>query len=87
MNFFNTGCLIYPLSMTCNEKLIWSISLEQVHAMNNWYQLWSKGGATPNSIVQDKDTYIEGFNWVNHWFTSYFVLKIIPFILLIFISL
>ncbi|MDB4082165.1 hypothetical protein N9500_04505 [Candidatus Pelagibacter sp.] len=81
MNFFNTGCLIYPLSMTCNEKLIWSISLEQVHAMNNWYQLWSKGGATPNSIVQDKDTYIEGFNWVNNWFNVYFFNKISDYLL------
>ena len=81
INFFNTGCLIYPLSMSCNEKLIWSISLEQVHAMNNWYQLWSKGGATPNSIVQDKDIYIEGFNWVNNWFNVYFFNKISDYLL------
>jgi hypothetical protein len=81
INFFNTGCLIYPLSMTCSEKLIWSISLEQVDAMNNWYQLWSKGGATPNSIVQDKDVYIEGFNWVNNWFNVYFFNKISDYLL------
>jgi len=87
-NFFNTGCLIYPLSITCNEKLTWSISLQQVDAMNNWYQLWSKGGATPNYVVQNQELYIKNFNWVNNWFNVYFFNKVSDYLLgLIFLSL
>ena len=48
INFINTGCFVYPLAMTCNENLVWSISLAEVNYMNEWYQLWSKGGASPN---------------------------------------
>jgi hypothetical protein len=81
VNFFNTGCLIYPLNITCNEKLLWSISLEQVNAMNNWYQLWSKAGATPNTSVENQDLYIEGFNWLNNWFNVYFFNKVSDFLL------
>ena len=88
VNFFNTGCLIYPLNITCNEKLIWSISLNQVNAMNDWYQLWSKGGATPNSSVENQDLYIESFNWVSNWFRVYFFNKVSDFLLgLIFLVL
>ena len=87
VNFFNTGCLIYPLSITCNEKLIWSIPLDQVIAMNNWYELWSKAGATPNLRVTNPDFYIEGFNWVNNWFKFYFFNKVSDFLLgLIFLA-
>jgi len=81
INFFNTGCLIYPLSFTCNEKLIWSISLEQVDAMNNWYQLWSKGGATPSGRVQSPDSYVQNFNWVNNWINVYFFNKVSDYLL------
>ena len=80
VNFFNTGCLIYPLSVTCNESLIWSIPLQQVNAMNDWYQLWSKGGATPHFIVENKELYIQNFNWVNNWFKVYFFNKVSDFL-------
>ena len=88
INFFNTGCLIYPLRITCNEKLIWSISLQQVDAMNTWYQLWSKGGASPGHAVANQDLYIQNFNWVNNWFNVYFLNKVSDYIFsLIFLSL
>ena len=77
--------MIYPLSFTCNEKLIWSISLEQVDAMNNWYQLWSKGGATPSGRVQSPDSYVQNFNWVNNWINVYFFNKVSDYLLSIII--
>ena len=87
-NFFNTGCLIYPLSFTCNEKLTWAISLEQVDAMNNWYQLWSKGGATPGGRVQSPDFYVQNFNWVSNWINVYFFNKVSDYLLgLLFLAL
>jgi hypothetical protein len=81
VNFLNTGCLIYPLQITCNENLLWSIPLDQVVAMNDWYELWSKGGATPNSMVQARELYIQNFNWVPNWFNVYFFNKVSDFLL------
>jgi hypothetical protein len=55
--------------------------------MNNWYELWSKAGATPNLRVTNPDFYIEGFNWVNNWFKFYFFNKVSDFLLgLIFLA-
>tara|TARA_B100000787_G_scaffold164129_1_gene146482 strand:- start:536 stop:2242 length:1707 start_codon:yes stop_codon:yes gene_type:complete len=79
--FVNTGCIIYPLSMTCFDSLNWSIPSEQVQAMNNWYELWAKGGAAPNFRVSNPDHYILGFNWLNNWIDIYFFNKVSDFIL------
>ena len=49
--------------------------------MNDWYELWSKGGATPNFRVENPQEYIKGFNWVNHWIDIYFFNKVSDFIL------
>ena len=79
--FINTGCVIYPLGFTCLEKLSWSIPLTEVKQMNDWYELWSKGGATPNLRVENPQEYIKGFNWVKHWIEIYFFTKVSDFIL------
>lgn len=87
-NFANTGCLLYPLSFTCNENLSWAIPIKQVVQMNNWYELWSKGGATPNLRVQNPEIYIQNFNWINNWMQIYFFNKVSDFLLgLIFLIL
>jgi hypothetical protein len=44
--------------------------------MNKWYELWSKGGATPNYRVDNPYFYIQNFNWVNNWIKIYFFHKI-----------
>jgi hypothetical protein len=83
----NTGCLIYPLHQSCIESLPWAISKAEVITMNNWYELWSKGGATPNFRVNNPEIYIQKFNWVSNWVNIYFFNKVSEFILgLIFIS-
>ena len=55
-NFFNTGCLIYPVQLLCFESFSWSIPLNEVELMNNWYQQWSKAGATPHFRVENPET-------------------------------
>ena len=72
----NTGCLIYPVTFTCFENFSWSISKEGVSQMNNWYELWSKAGANPNTRVQNPDQYIISFNWVSNWIDQYFFNKV-----------
>ena len=68
-------------SMTCNENLVWSISLGEVNHMNEWCQLWSKGGASPNHIVDNRADYISSFNWLSNWIDVYFFNKVTDFVL------
>ena len=81
INFLNSGCLIYPVSITCFENFIWSISLEEVKLMNDHYENWSKAGAGPNFRVENSENYIVGFNWVNNWLEMYFFNKMSDFLL------
>ena len=80
-SFINTGCLLYPLSLTCLDNVSWGIPLMQVQQMNDWYELWSKGGATPNLRVESPQEYIKGLNWVSHWIDIYFFNKVSDLIL------
>jgi len=80
-NFINTGCLLYPVQFTCFASLDWTISLSEVSNMNDWYELWSKGGANPNYRVDNPEYYISGFNWVSNWFNIYFFNKVSDFLL------
>ena len=79
--FSSSGCLIYPASFTCIESFNWSIPKQEVQDMKSWYELWSKGGADPNSRVQDPDLYLSGFNWVSNWIDIHFFNKISDYLL------
>ena len=79
--FKNTGCLLYPLPITCFDYFSWAISKEEVLEMSQWYELWSKGGAAPNFRVKNPEEYLIGFNWVKNWIDIYFFNKISDFIL------
>ena len=59
----------------------WGIPLTQVQQMNDWYELWSKGGAAPNFRIDNPETYIKNFNWVSNWIDIYFFNKVSDFIL------
>mgnify|MGYP001326325210 CR=1 FL=1 len=80
VNFFNTGCLLYPVKILCFENFSWSIPLNEVEQMNNWYQQWAKAGANPNYRVDNPENYIKNFNWVNNWMDNYFFNKVSDFL-------
>ena len=75
-NILNTGCILYPVNITCFETLKWSFDTQHIIHMNNWYEQWSKAGAGPNFRVQDPLEYIAYFNWVSNWFEMYFFNKV-----------
>ena len=77
----NTGCIIYPLSITCFDNLNWSIPSAETLKMNNHYELWSKGGLTPTSRVSNPNEYIQGFYWIKNWINIYFFNKVSDFLL------
>ena len=88
VNFFNTGCLLYPIKELCFESFSWSIPLNEVDQMNNWYQQWAKAGANPDYRVENSELYIKNFNWVDNWIDKYFFNKVSDFLLgLSFLSL
>ncbi len=75
-NIAYTGCLIYPLSFTCFEKFYWGLDISRVQEAAQWYELWSKAGATPNYRVENPESYIKGLNWLSVWIDNYFFNKI-----------
>ena len=79
-NFFNTGCLIYPVQILCFDSFSWAIPSSEVELMNNWYQQWSKAGAGPNFRVENPEIYIQNFNWVSNWIDKYFFNKVSDFL-------
>jgi len=83
--FSSTGCLVYPLSLSCFENFSWSLPINQVEQMKSWYELWSKSGADPNNRVSNPEAYIQGLNWVSHWIENYFFTKVSDFLFVLFL--
>ena len=79
--FINTGCVVYPLTLTCFDGMSWGIPLPQVQKSNDWFELWSKGGAAPNFRADNPVAYIKNFNWISNWLDIYFFNKVSDFIL------
>ena len=79
VNLSYTGCIVYPLKETCfSQKIPWSLDQKEVQKMKVWFELWSKGGASPPHRVEKRKEYkeyIEGFNWFKGWTDTYFFNK------------
>ena len=76
INLAYTGCAIYPVKATClTSQLSWALEKDHVEMMNNWYQQWSKSGASSTYRVENPEEYIKGFNWVSNWYERYFLYK------------
>ena len=86
VNIFNSGCVLYPVSITCLPNLDWSL-FNEAKSSNDWYEQWAKAGAGPNHRVEDPINYIKGFNWVTNWIELYFFNKVSDFLLSLFFLL
>ena len=78
-NVAASGCLLYPISFTCFESFFWGYGKDQVVGAMQWYEIWSKSGATPNYRVDNFDEYLRNFNWVSNWVDKYFFNKFSDF--------
>ncbi len=83
--FINSACIIFPAKFTCFSNLKWSLPTSVIEDVRIWYELWSKGGATPHHVVEDRIAYISGLNWLSTWIDVYFFNKVSDFILGLFI--
>ena len=79
--FINSGCLIFPLNITCFYDLEWSLRKEAISNISSWFELWAKGGAGPGYSSDNKLEYIKGFNWFKNWVDVYFFNKVSDFLL------
>jgi len=73
--------LIFPVSFTCFENISWSIEKEHIEDVKLWFELWSKAGANPNFVVEDRIGYVRNFEWVANWLDLYFFTKVSDFLL------
>ena len=80
-NFLNSGCLIFPLTPTCFYNFDWSLNKEMIQDVKVWFELWSKSGARPNFVVENRIEYISNFTWLSSWFQNYFFNKVSDFLL------
>ncbi len=80
-NFINSSCFVFPAAFTCYEKLTWSIPKEEIENVKLWYELWAKGGATPNFVVENRTDYITNLNWLQNWTDIYFFNKMSDYLL------
>jgi len=80
-NIATSGCLIYPVVLSCFENFFWGYGKENVISAMQWYELWSKAGASPNYVVENQFSYISSFNWVPNWLNNYFFNKMQDFLL------
>tara|TARA_Y200000002_G_scaffold368276_1_gene361172 strand:- start:673 stop:2298 length:1626 start_codon:yes stop_codon:yes gene_type:complete len=79
--FINSGCLFFPLTFTCFGNLPWSMDLNSINDIKIWFELWSKAGASPNFVVDDRIFYISDLNWIPNWIHHYFFNKVSDFLL------
>ena len=86
-NISNSGCLLYPVEITCPNNLFWSYGKDKIIGYMSWYELWSKAGATPTLRVENTQEYLLGLNWVGNWFNSYFFNKVSDYILGIIVTI
>ena len=80
-NFLNSGCIVYPALFSCFSNLPWSFEAEVIKDVNQWYELWSKAGARPDFVVENRAEYIANFNWLSGWIDNYFFNKVSDYLL------
>ena len=80
--------MIFPIVQTCFENLAWSIDKSAIEDVKLWFELWSKSGARPGFVVENRLEYVSNFNWLPSWINNYFFNKMSDFLIgLIFLSL
>ena len=91
-NLVVSGCLIYPVEITCLEKLQWfsndSNYLVSAKAQSLDNEAWTKGWSNYNGSGVSQEYYVKNFFWLKTWFSIHGLLilkKLSIFILILFI--
>ena len=84
LNFSSTGCFLYPVSFTCLPDIAsWGLKHETIEYMNLHYETWSKSLSGAGYSLENKETLLDNFQWINIWLKNYFFNKVSDYLLLI----
>ena len=87
-NFFVSGCIAFPVDMTCVSKVIWfdnsgaNNSMAKIVMVEN--EAWTKGWSDQKNNIKSYDEYISNFDWINIWLNNHgkrTLIKLLPFII------
>jgi len=84
-SFFVSGCLVYPIKITCSQNIYWT-DIAEVKKESISGEAWAKGWIDQKNIVIDQEQYIQKFNWIKTWSSKHLLKifeKIIPILVLI----
>ena len=79
--FISTGCVFFPVAISCFENLPWSYDIEQVKRMALHYEDWAKAGSGAGYQNTDQANYVKYLNWLPNWVDKYFFNKVSDFLL------
>ena len=90
-NFLTSGCLIYPINITCIEKVSWYNETRTLKAAiegEGWAKDWGNRKSEYNSVSFDE--FSSNFFWVETWSENHLkvvVEKILPVIIFLILNL
>ena len=70
-NILVSSCAIYPLSITCNDKLSWSNKSDVIEQSFSG-EAWSKDWINREDKSLNYEAYIKGFDWIKTWSNYHF---------------
>jgi hypothetical protein len=90
-NFIISGCLIYPLNITCGKNISWSsysnkIANPKTQEISG--EAWAKSFPDRNNKNIIEKEFISNLDWVNSWVKVHFIIVInnlLPILLLVFL--
>tara|TARA_B100000686_G_scaffold347855_1_gene437496 strand:+ start:3406 stop:5079 length:1674 start_codon:yes stop_codon:yes gene_type:complete len=85
-NIFISGCLIYPIELTCFQSLDWSLKNSLNFSLES--KAWAKGWPDRVDKSLNYENYLINFKWITVWFGNHFKIilgKISPFIFILII--
>jgi len=66
-NILSTGCVIFPISLTCIETLVW-VNFNGAKELSFLAEYFNKSWTSYNGTLS-KSEYIQDFNWFKTWFS------------------
>ena len=81
-NIIISGCAIFPIKVTCLEKLPWT-NVEEIISVNRESEAWSKAWPDRTNQKITMEEFNKKFNWLDAWskkHLKYILNIIIPFI-------
>tara|TARA_B100000787_G_scaffold170023_1_gene163504 strand:- start:121 stop:1809 length:1689 start_codon:yes stop_codon:yes gene_type:complete len=87
-NILVSGCLIYPITITCNSNIAWFNNEAKLQSLSG--EAWSKDWINRNDKNLNHEQYNKDFIWVSTWSKNHFLVikeKLIPVFSFLFLNI